>query len=628
MIDNDDDINKIYELLSSGNLKDAEMLINNLSKLNSEDIELLNLKGELFRKLGKHIEAKDIFIKVKELSSPNIPIQVFLNLADTHIALKEYDDAEFIYNNIITMNPNNIATLNGLGRVLVNKMMYQQALSQFNKAYALDESNHQILFNIAYCLKFVGEHNESIDVFKKYLNTLNLNEIDPEHLASIYLEIGINYLAIEEYDDALHYITQSKDINPNNPHTLSNLGLVYAKTDRLDEAELLFVDTYNLDKTTDIFAYNYCHILLAKGKDNEAKEIIERFISENPKSYRMVRLIEKIKFKKSDNMFNWVKDIHNNSETPLKVKIESGFGMFSILDKEKEYKQAFEYLFEANNLYNEMQGYSYERILKFHEYSKSIRYDDNTHISDQKNYPTPIFIVGMPRSGTTLTEQILDSHSLAYGAGELRVIEEIAKKYEISNYSQKDLLVNKETLKNFQEDYFEEIKPLNIDNKPYFVDKMPGNYLFVSLIKAALPWSKIIHCKRNPMDTCLSIYTKKFVADFHAFYSLDGLALSYISYNDLMHHWYNEFAENTIFDVTYEKLLDNPEEKVRGLLSYLGLEYEGKCLEFYKNERFVKTASSVQVRKKLYNSSVDRWKNYKNELDPLYQKLKEAKILN
>jgi len=129
------------------------------------------------------------------------------------------------------------------------------------------------------------------------------------------------------------------------------------------------------------------------------------------------------------------------------------------------------------------------------------------------------------------------------------------------------------------------------------------------------------------MDTCLSIYTKKFVADFHAFYSLDGLARSYISYNDLMHHWYNKFGENIIFDVTYEKLLDNPEEKVRGLLSYLGLEYEDNCLEFYKNERFVKTASSVQVRKKLYNTSVERWKNYEQQLTPLYKELKKAKII-
>ena len=627
MIDKADEINKIYELLNSNKLKEAEIRRNNLSELNHDNIELLNLKGELFKKLGKYLESKEMFMKVKELSSPNIPIQVFLNLADAHISLKEYDDAEFIYNNIVAMQPNNIATLNGLGRVLVNKMKYQQAINQFNKALALDESNYQILFNIAYCLKCLEKHNESIDVFKKYLNKLNMSQTNTKHLAAIYLEMGINYLAIEEYDDSLHYLLKSKDINPDNPHTLSNLGLLYARTDRLDEAELLFVDTYNIDKTTDIFAYNYCHILLLKGKDDEAKEIIEKFISENPESYRMVRLIEKIKFKKSDNMFNWVKDIHNNSETPLKVKIESGFGMFSILDKEKEYEEAFEYLFEANNLYNEMQGYSYERILKFHEYIKSIRYVDNTHITNQKRHPTPVFIVGMPRSGTTLTEQILDSHSLVHGAGELRIIEEIAKRYEISNYSQKDFLVNKETLKKFQEDYFEEIKPLNIDNKPYFVDKMPGNYLFVSLIKAALPCSKIIHCKRNPMDTCLSIYTKKFVADFHAFYSLDGLARSYISYSDLMQHWYNEFEENTIFDVTYEKLLDNPEEKVRGLLSYLGLEYEDNCLEFYKNDRFVKTASSVQVRKKLYNTSVERWKNYEQQLTPLYKELKQAKIV-
>ena len=627
MINKVDEINKIYELLNSNKLNEAEILINKLFKLNPENIELLNLKGELFKKLGKYLEAKDIFIKVKELSSPNIPVQVFLNLADAHISLKEYDDAEFIYNNIIAMNPNNIAVLNGLGRVLVNKMMYQQALNQFNKALALDESNYQILFNIAYCLKYLEKHNESIDVYKKYLNKLNMNQTNTKHLSAIYLEMGINYLAIEEYDDAMHYLLKSKDLNPNNPHTLSNLGLLYVKIDRLDEAESLFVDTYNIDKTTDIFAYNYCHILLLKGRDDEAKEIIEKFISEHPKSYRMIKLIEKVKFNKSNNMFNWVKGIHNDSETPLKVKIESGFGMFSILDKEKEYEEAFEYLFEANNLYNEMQGYSYERILKYHDYCKSIQYADNTHITNQKKHPTPIFIVGMPRSGTTLTEQILDSHSLVHGAGELRVMEEIAKKYEITNYSQNEFLVNKETLKKFQEDYFEEIKPLNIDNKPYFVDKMPGNYLFVSLIKAALPWSKIIHCKRNPMDTCLSIYTKKFVEDFHAFYSLDGIARSYISYNDLMHHWYNKLEENTIFDLTYEKLLDNPEEKVRGLLSYLGLEYEDKCLEFYKNERFVKTASSVQVRKKLYNTSVERWKNYEQQLTPLYKELKQAKIV-
>ena len=108
MINKVDEINKIYELLNSNKLNEAEILINKLFKLNPENIELLNLKGELFKKLGKYLEAKDIFIKVKELSSPNIPVQVFLNLADAHISLKEYDDAEFIYNNIIAMNPNNI----------------------------------------------------------------------------------------------------------------------------------------------------------------------------------------------------------------------------------------------------------------------------------------------------------------------------------------------------------------------------------------------------------------------------------------------------------------------------------------------------------------------------------------
>ena len=132
MIDKADEINKIYELLNSNKLKEAEILINNLSELNHDNIELLNLKGELFKKLGKYLESKEMFMKVKELSSPNIPIQVFLNLADAHISLKEYDDAEFIYNNIVAMQPNNIATLNGLGRVLVNKMKYQQAINQFN----------------------------------------------------------------------------------------------------------------------------------------------------------------------------------------------------------------------------------------------------------------------------------------------------------------------------------------------------------------------------------------------------------------------------------------------------------------------------------------------------------------
>ena len=522
-----------------------------------------------------------------------------------------------LYNN----QPNDHQLTYILGLTSINLKNFIEAEKYFEKLISVKKT-YQLYYIFGNIQKKLKKFENSISSFE---NAIKLNP----NFSEAYNSLGNAKKLLDFGDEAEECYRKAISLKEDNIEALFNLTNILKEKKKYKDLILAYHQLLKLDKENVKTNYNLGSAYLFLGDTSKACEYFKKVIDIDHKhlpSYR--NYISVTKIDKKNNIFKKLKDI-NIDELEVEDKILSFTALSKCYFDLDQISLGFSFLNKSNQLKKDKSKFSMnDEKKKFEKIKFFYKNSEISNLKFEKNLnKIPVFIVGMPRSGTTLTEQILDSHSLVHGAGELRIIEEIAKRYEISNYSQKDFLVNKETLKKFQEDYFEEIKPLNIDNKPYFVDKMPGNYLFVSLIKAALPWSKIIHCKRNPMDTCLSIYTKKFVADFHAFYSLDGLARSYISYSDLMQHWYNEFEENTIFDVTYEKLLDNPEEKVRGLLSYLGLEYEDNCLEFYKNDRFVKTASSVQVRKKLYNTSVERWKNYEQQLTPLYKELKQAKIV-
>jgi hypothetical protein len=230
----------------------------------------------------------------------------------------------------------------------------------------------------------------------------------------------------------------------------------------------------------------------------------------------------------------------------------------------------------------------------------------------------PIFVLGMPRSGTTLLEQILSSHPMIRGAGELNFIGMLTE--EIEDYPVTPPSFSSIEAEALGQIYLDKIAPL-LKGREYLVDKMPGNFLHAGLIHMILPHAKIIHSRRNPVDTCLSLYTKHFGGSHPYCYNMTDLGNYYQSYLALMAHWREVLPASHFLEVDYENVVDDIEMQTRRVLDYLDLPWDPVCLDFYKTERTVKTASVNQVRKPIYSSSSGRWKKHADQLQPLINAL-------
>jgi len=235
----------------------------------------------------------------------------------------------------------------------------------------------------------------------------------------------------------------------------------------------------------------------------------------------------------------------------------------------------------------------------------------------------PIFVLGMPRSGTTLTEQIIASHPDVYGAGELPDLLRIAhRKTDPKTTSFPDNLryLDRSTLTAWGTEYIGGL----IQRAPqakHITDKMPANFLAVPLIHLMLPNAKIIHVNRNPVDTCLSCFMRLFRRKQEHTYDLAELGRYYVDYSRLMDHWRNILPAGSFLDINYEDIVADQEGQARRLLDYCGLEWNEACLDFHKTKRQVRTASVTQVRQPIYTTSVERWRPYEKFLGPLLDQL-------
>jgi tetratricopeptide (TPR) repeat protein len=227
----------------------------------------------------------------------------------------------------------------------------------------------------------------------------------------------------------------------------------------------------------------------------------------------------------------------------------------------------------------------------------------------------PIFVLGMPRSGTTLIEQILASHSAIHGAGELKHIERLAS--GLGDYPASAVRLTPEVITILGETYLARIQHLSGSSGLHIVDKMPANFLYAGLIHLILPGARIIHCRRDPVDTCLSCYSKLFTEEQPFTYDQTELGLFHRDYQTLMEHWRAVLPASHFLEVDYETVVDDLEGQVRRLLAFLGLPWDPACLAFHRTQRTVRTASVVQVRQPIYRNAVGGWRRHAANLQPL-----------
>jgi hypothetical protein len=291
-----------------------------------------------------------------------------------------------------------------------------------------------------------------------------------------------------------------------------------------------------------------------------------------------------------------------------------------------DYTEAFRYFLEGNRLKRATFAFKIARSAKtFRQIQERF---SHRFFASRKDFgcpdKTPIFILGMPRSGSTLIEQIVASHPDVYGAGELLFVREVMlanmPANHISMIAQSALCLDSDRAAEIGSRYIERVREIEPDSR-FITDKMPENFLLIGIIRLLLPNAKIIHSVRSPEDTCLSIFRAKFTGEHNYAYDLTELGQYYRLYSEMMSHWHGLFP-GYIYDMHYEKLIENQEEESRKLLEFCGLPWSEQCLDFHNSSRTVQTSSSAQVRRPMYQSSVAGWKRYEQQLQSLLAVLK------
>jgi len=301
------------------------------------------------------------------------------------------------------------------------------------------------------------------------------------------------------------------------------------------------------------------------------------------------------------------------------------FAQFATLERAKAYERAFAALDEANTLYRSSFSYDVSNDEKFMaQLAKTFSHDllerhAETFLSYEKDMGVPIFIVGMPRSGTTLVEQLIGNHPKVTQCGELRLLNSAVTKVRSHHDSANASTWKRQDVQRVGADYANGLHERDVQGE-YFTDKMPHNFLYLGLIRMAFPKARIIHCRRNPIDVCLGIYRQILGGSHHYAYDQRTLVRYYHAYERLMAHWQRVMG-GRILDVHYEDVVEQPEKEARRMLSFCELPWAQECLDLQANTNAVFTASSAQVRQGIHKRYLNRWKRYEPYIETIIQGL-------
>jgi len=405
------------------------------------------------------------------------------------------------------------------------------------------------------------------------------------------------------------------------------LGKIYTELNEIENAISSFGIAKNFDPNDLSIRKELANLHLTIGNLDKSIEILNYIKEKDPLDGENHRLLSRTKkyLSEKDDHIKQMENLFSSPKINNEQKINIAFALGNIYENLKKFDKSALYYKIGNENQNKRLKFDLEKE-KF--IIKNIANIFNSRkIKELQNFGSQntkiIFILGMPRSGTTLLEQIVSSHSEVYGGGELSFIED----FLLLNRGPIGLRLpiilnnpNEENINKFCTYYIDRMNYINND-KTYITDKMPGNFKWIGLIKSAFPNSKIIHVTRNKMDTCFSIYKSYFANDTCSYsYDTKSLADFYKLYELSMKNWQKIF-KNEIYNCNYEKLVNNLEDETRNVLSYCELKWDENVLNFSKNKRRVMTVSSAQIREKIYSKSINSWKNYKKELKTLFEKL-------
>jgi tetratricopeptide (TPR) repeat protein len=451
-----------------------------------------------------------------------------------------------------------------------------------------------------------GCYTELENSCKKYI------ELFPDNLTILNFLAGSLKMQFK-FIDSISYLKKMITIAPNNADLYYNVACIFQEMEKNIDARFYLEKAIKL-RPNFANAYNNLANLSKKNGDFSAsKKYYYNALKINPELTEAYYVLSSmIDFSKDDKLISPMLQLYDNKNLTNYNRAHICFALSKVYEDLNDSKSFFKYLNQANNLIASQNSFNIEKEKIALHNIKKLFSNITKQIKSTIKTKQPIFIVSMPRSGSTLVEQILSSHADVYGAGELKVLSKIICDISLTEQASLDTKI----LSYIGEKYIRDVSKINFKEN-IFTDKMPLNYYYIGFIINSIPNAKIIHVSREPIATCFSIY-KHYFTDAGNYYSYrqEDIAKFYIEYQSLMAFWHHKFP-NKIYELNYDSLTENQENETRKLLSYCGLKWNEDCINFHNNKRIANTASTFQVRKKIYKGSSDIWKKYRKYLQPM-----------
>lgn len=641
-----EELQRLGNLYFGGKMTETERFARRLLNNHPEMVGLMDVLALALVGQGKYREAETVCREALVRQPKHADAHCNLGIALQNLGRTE--EAAASYRRAIELNPKLPQAHNNLGAALLELGQAEEALASSRRAIAL-QSNHAEAYNTqGMAQRRLGKHDGAAASFREAVR------INPR-FAKAHTNLGNALTALGRLEEAEACHRRALELAPSLIEAHTNLGLTLHKAGRLDEAEALQRQALSLDPDYARAHGNLGVILHDAGRLEEAIESYEQALSIRPGNTEVLRdlavalqdagrmeeavaryeqvleiepdnanvlriLAASRKHTERDGEVSRIQALYDDAPAMSGQKMHLGFALGKIFEDLEDYDQAFEYLAEANRVARS--SLTYDPVRTADGFGRLQTLFDPGFVAKgpagPSDGPVPVFIVGMPRSGTTLVEQILASHPEVAGAGELNYLfAAIEKETSDGRHPYPDGVddIDDAALARIGARYLERLAGL-ADGHPYVTDKMPHNFFHVGIIARALPSARVIHVRREPMDTCLSIFAQYFPRQHPYGYDLEELGSYYRHYEALMAHW-REAAPDSMLEVPYESLVSDPESQIRRLLDYCGLAFDPACLDFHKTERPVRTASAWQVREPLYATSIERWRRFEKHLEPL-----------
>jgi tetratricopeptide (TPR) repeat protein len=546
--------------------------------------------------------------------------EAYGNLGNVQKENGEPDKAVASYRKALSVQPNNGEIHYNLALALDESEVCVEAMAEYRQAIALNSSLPEAHASLGRLLR---EINELENAAQSYQSALELN---PE-LHSALLGRAAVYRDSGDFTQAAEYYQRTLEIYPDDviAHTL--LGDCLAKLDRYDQAIEQIDKALAIDPENAEAYFNRGVCLQAVGSFDEAVESHRRALVLKPDLVEAAYNLVLISSESLDsNELEKLVSLTNDKSLDQQARINLHFTLAKTYKDRGSCNEAFAQLRAGNDLKardNPFRPEIYEDYIERVIATFDAEFFE-THRGFGLDSELPVFIVGMPRSGSTLVEQIISSHPCAYGAGELNDMRILVKRLPEIMKSTRDepecvAELSPVLARQLASEHLDKLYQLSagVDR---VCDKMLGNFLKLGLIYLLFPRARIIHCMRNPLDMGLSCYFHNFARGLRFTYNLEHLGFAYRGYRKLMEHW-RKVLPMPVLEMPYEQVVAGQEQASRELIEFCGLDWDSRCLDFHRQSRGVKTASFWQVRQPLYNSSVGQWRDYEQQLAPLIEAL-------